>query len=245
MPAAISGHRPPQPAGAFARRLRQAAAARRPQLARPAGGRRRCHRAAAGGDHVARGVALREPTAACRRRGLVRASRLPRACRRAISRSGGRPGNALVGFTNMLLRLWQAERPRAVVIGWDTLDRADLPTRSDGRLPGRPRVRRCPARAARPAARARVGHRDRLRRRRPATRPTTSSPPLSPPSGSAAAPSSSPRPTATPSSSSAPTSPSSNRSAASVPLARIGPTRYVERYGVEPGTGDRLHRAAR
>ena len=40
---------------------------------------------------------------------------------KSISRSGGRPGNALVGFTNMLLRLWQAERPRAVVIGWDTL----------------------------------------------------------------------------------------------------------------------------
>lgn len=40
---------------------------------------------------------------------------------RSVRRADGRPGNALVGFTNMLLRLWQAERPRAVVVGWDTL----------------------------------------------------------------------------------------------------------------------------
>ena len=30
--------------------------------------------------------------------------------------------NAIVGFTNMLTRLWQAERPDAVVVGWDTLE---------------------------------------------------------------------------------------------------------------------------
>jgi DNA polymerase-1 len=29
--------------------------------------------------------------------------------------------NAVVGFTNMLLRLWQAERPDAVLVAWDTL----------------------------------------------------------------------------------------------------------------------------
>ncbi len=29
--------------------------------------------------------------------------------------------NAVVGFTNMLLRLWQAERPAAVLAAWDTL----------------------------------------------------------------------------------------------------------------------------
>jgi DNA polymerase-1 len=40
---------------------------------------------------------------------------------KSIVRAGGRPGGALVGFTNMLLRLWQAERPRAVVVGWDSL----------------------------------------------------------------------------------------------------------------------------
>lgn len=43
---------------------------------------------------------------------------LPKSMRRA----DGGPGNALTGFTNMLLRLWQDERPRAVVVAWDTLD---------------------------------------------------------------------------------------------------------------------------
>ncbi len=30
-------------------------------------------------------------------------------------------GNAIVGFTDMLLRMWQRERPDAVLVGWDTL----------------------------------------------------------------------------------------------------------------------------
>ena len=29
--------------------------------------------------------------------------------------------NAVVGFTNMLVRLWESEQPRAVLVGWDTL----------------------------------------------------------------------------------------------------------------------------
>jgi DNA polymerase I len=29
--------------------------------------------------------------------------------------------NAIVGFTNMITRLWEMEEPRAVVVGWDTL----------------------------------------------------------------------------------------------------------------------------
>jgi DNA polymerase I len=40
----------------------------------------------------------------------------------SIRRAGGRPGNAIVGFTNMLVRLWEAEQPRAVLVGWDTLE---------------------------------------------------------------------------------------------------------------------------
>jgi DNA polymerase I len=40
---------------------------------------------------------------------------------KSIRRGGGRPGNALVGFANMLLRLWENEQPRAVFVGWDTL----------------------------------------------------------------------------------------------------------------------------
>jgi DNA polymerase-1 len=30
--------------------------------------------------------------------------------------------NAVVGFTNMIVRLWEQEQPRAVFVGWDTLD---------------------------------------------------------------------------------------------------------------------------
>ena len=52
---------------------------------------------------------------------------------KSISRAAGRPGNALVGFTGMLLRLWQAERPRAVVVAWDTLE---TPTYRHEELPG-------------------------------------------------------------------------------------------------------------
>jgi DNA polymerase-1 len=40
---------------------------------------------------------------------------------RSIRRADGRPGNLLTGLATMVLRLWQAERPRAVVVGWDTL----------------------------------------------------------------------------------------------------------------------------
>jgi DNA polymerase-1 len=42
---------------------------------------------------------------------------LPKSFRRAE----GRPGNALLGFSNFLVRLWQSEEPRAVFVGWDTL----------------------------------------------------------------------------------------------------------------------------
>jgi DNA polymerase-1 len=33
----------------------------------------------------------------------------------------GRPSGALIGFANFVLRLWQTEHPRAVVVAWDTL----------------------------------------------------------------------------------------------------------------------------
>jgi DNA polymerase-1 len=41
---------------------------------------------------------------------------------KSIRGVGGRPANALVGFANFLLRLWDAEQPRTVVVGWDSLD---------------------------------------------------------------------------------------------------------------------------
>jgi DNA polymerase-1 len=58
---------------------------------------------------------------------------------RSIRRRGGRPGNALVGFTNMLLRLWEGERPRAVLVAWDRLDvptyrHVAFPTYQSGRV---------------------------------------------------------------------------------------------------------------
>jgi 5'-3' exonuclease len=40
---------------------------------------------------------------------------------KSIRRAERRPGNALVGFSNFLLRLWDSEQPRAVLAGWDTL----------------------------------------------------------------------------------------------------------------------------
>ncbi len=41
---------------------------------------------------------------------------------KSMRRQDGGPGNAIVGFTNMLLRLWQDERPRTVLVAWDTLE---------------------------------------------------------------------------------------------------------------------------
>jgi len=41
---------------------------------------------------------------------------------KSIRGEGGRPAGAIVGFANMLMRLWEATSPRAVLVGWDTLD---------------------------------------------------------------------------------------------------------------------------
>jgi DNA polymerase-1 len=41
---------------------------------------------------------------------------------KSIRRGDGGGGGAIVGFANFLLRLVGNERPRAVVVGWDTLD---------------------------------------------------------------------------------------------------------------------------
>jgi DNA polymerase-1 len=40
---------------------------------------------------------------------------------KSIRRHGNRGGGAIVGFANLLLRLYESERPRAVLVGWDTL----------------------------------------------------------------------------------------------------------------------------
>src|SRR5204862_8070129 len=41
---------------------------------------------------------------------------------KTVRRAGDRGGGAIVGFANYLIRLYQAEVPRAVLVGWDTLD---------------------------------------------------------------------------------------------------------------------------
>jgi DNA polymerase-1 len=48
-------------------------------------------------------------------------------------RGNGRQANALVGFGNFLLRLWEAEQPTGVVVAWDTLD---VPNYRNIALPG-------------------------------------------------------------------------------------------------------------
>jgi DNA polymerase I len=49
---------------------------------------------------------------------------------KTIRRKGNKPAGAIVGFANLLLRLYEAERPRAVVVGWDTLDAPTYRTRA-------------------------------------------------------------------------------------------------------------------
>src|ERR1700754_1527614 len=43
---------------------------------------------------------------------------LPKSIRRRDNKGAG----AIVGFANFLIRLYESERPRAVLVGWDTLD---------------------------------------------------------------------------------------------------------------------------
>jgi DNA polymerase I len=40
---------------------------------------------------------------------------------KSLKSADGRPINAIVGWTNMLLTLWEAEQPRSVYVAWDTL----------------------------------------------------------------------------------------------------------------------------
>jgi DNA polymerase I len=51
----------------------------------------------------------------------------------SIKDGAGQPANMIVGFTRMLLSVWESERPRAVFVGWDTLTQ---PTYRHELLPG-------------------------------------------------------------------------------------------------------------
>ena len=41
---------------------------------------------------------------------------------KSILRKGRRPGGAILGFANLLLRLYREEQPRAVLVAWDTYE---------------------------------------------------------------------------------------------------------------------------
>ena len=68
-----------------------------------------------------RKAGCRTPPVTGDRRRFVRAPLLSRAAK-TILRTGDRPAGAILGFANFLLRIYQAEQPRAVIVGWDTLD---------------------------------------------------------------------------------------------------------------------------
>jgi DNA polymerase I len=44
---------------------------------------------------------------------------------KSVRRAGGKAGNAILGFTNYVVRLVEAEKPRAVFVGWDKLSEAN------------------------------------------------------------------------------------------------------------------------
>jgi DNA polymerase I len=48
---------------------------------------------------------------------------------KTIRGTGNRPAGAVVGFANLLLRLYEQEQPRAVLAGWDTLNAPTYRTR--------------------------------------------------------------------------------------------------------------------
>ena len=52
---------------------------------------------------------------------------------KSIRGAGGRPAGALVGFTNMIVRLWEAEQPRQVLVAWDSIG---VPTYRHEAFPG-------------------------------------------------------------------------------------------------------------
>jgi 5'-3' exonuclease len=41
---------------------------------------------------------------------------------KSIRRRGDKGAGAIVGFANFMLRMYESERPRAILVGWDTLD---------------------------------------------------------------------------------------------------------------------------
>src|SRR3954467_12416484 len=107
------GDRPPAEARTASHRLRAADRdGRPPRERRPAKLVARSDRAADGTHRRARGVPMSMLLAVD---GDSFAHRAYHALPKSIRL------NAVVGFTNMLVRLWQAEQPDAVLVAWDTL----------------------------------------------------------------------------------------------------------------------------
>jgi DNA polymerase-1 len=52
---------------------------------------------------------------------------------KTIRRRGSKGAGAILGFANYLLRFYVSEKPRAVLVAWDTLD---APTYRHDALPG-------------------------------------------------------------------------------------------------------------
>src|SRR5262249_9672760 len=114
-------HRRPRAARALARGLRSAGRSRRSRRPRSPSGRGRRYRASDGGDRPARGDdRMTELLLAVD--GDSFAHRGAQARPKSIRSADGRPAGALVGFTSMLVGLWAAEQPSAVLVAWDALE---------------------------------------------------------------------------------------------------------------------------
>ena len=149
-----------------------------------------------------------------------------------IRRKGHRPAGAILGFANLLLRIYREEKPRAVLVAWDTLEAETyrheaFPTYQSGREFDDDLLEQL---TLIPDFVAACGF---ANAGAPATRPTISSPPPPPPRSGAVAPCWWPAAIATRSSSPRLKRRSSIRFAAGE-MARIGPAEVCARYGVEP-----------
>src|SRR5207237_8815625 len=104
--------RPAASARPAAGRLRRAARPLRPLRTGPEERSRGGHRATNGADRGAEGRPVKPLL-------VVDGDSLAHRAYHAMPKSVRLGG--VLGFTNMLLRLWQAEEPRAVLVGWDSL----------------------------------------------------------------------------------------------------------------------------
>src|SRR5262249_39615726 len=109
------GHRPAPPRPAAEGRVRRADRARRSRGNDAARGRADRDRPAHDRDLRALRHALRPLLAID---GDSFAHRAYHALPKTIRGADRRPAGAIVGFTNMLMRLWEAEQPRAVLVAW-------------------------------------------------------------------------------------------------------------------------------